>query len=634
MLTSRRVFSLFIAVLFVMSGMIGCSEEETTGPETETANRSPNAPTIDTAAGAPDDGETECTISEVLHWECSDPDGDDLTYDVYFGNSDPPPSVSTGQTEESYNPGTLAYSTTYYWQIEAEDPDSETSTSAVWSFTTMDEPTETVTVPGTPSGPASGEVAQSLSYSTTGSTNSLGHSVEYRFDWDDGSFSTWSSSMSESHSWASAGTYNIKVQARCSIHTNIESAWSAGYDVDITDVTETVSTPVTLTGPASGLTTQTLSYNTSGSTSSLGHTVEYRFDWGDGNFSPWVLSGSYNHNWSTAGSYDVRAQARCRDHTAIESAWTDPLTVDITVPTETVNPPNVSASADIADLGTELTFRARWSSSNLGHPIEYQIDFGDGNLTSWMPGDYNGVTTTHTYAAAGTYQARGKARCADHTDVESNWGSTFTVEIVTGEETIRAPFIDRPVSEEDRTIMAGEDMNIVLSGASSNLGHDLEYRFDMGDGYISPWDRDRGIWYSGYTTIGDFEVRGQARCATHTDIESAWSDSVIIHVLFAEQITTPDVSGPATGLIGEEITFTTNGATSEHGHPLEYRLLISTSTAYLGNAQPWTSIDSLTTSYFSQERRYYVRVQARCTIHTHAVSGASNPAHQIHISRP
>ena len=628
----RRTALILMAVAFVMAGFAGCKDDPAAPAQTP-ANRAPGEPAINTGAGAPADGATGRSISTILHWTCSDPDGDALTFEVFFGQNADPPSVATDHASMSYTPA-LAYSTTYYWKIIAEDPDGETTSSAIWSFTTMDEPAETVSVPDTPTGPASGDTGASLSYSTGGATNSLGHSVEYRFDWDDGSYSAWSASTSESHSWASAGTYNVKAQARCATHTNIESAWSTGIDITISAAQETVSIPTGPTGSATGTTIQTLTYNAGASTSSLGHIVEFRFDWGDGNYSTWTVSPSGQHNWPTAGSYDVRAQARCRDHTAIESAWTDPLTVTITEVVETVTIPNVSTSTEYVDLGEEAAFRARYSSSNVGHDIEYQFDFGDGELSAWIPGDYNGVNGAHTYAAVGTYMVIGRARCALHTDIESAW-STYgaTVNVVSGAETISTPVIEFPVDEDDRTIMVGDNIQIREYGAESNLHHDLEYRFDMGDGYISPWSLDHWIWYYDYNTVGDYQVKVQARCAEHTDIESEWSAEITIHVLLAEEITRPDVSGPSTGVVGQEYTFTTNGSTSDLGHDLEYRLWISTSVASLGNPEDWTTIDNLKYT-FTQARRWYVRVQARCTTHTHAESDASYPAHQITISNP
>ena len=139
----KGTIAVLMVVIFIVAGMTGCSDE-TTGPDPEPTNHAPDAPTINTAAGAPTDGESDCPLSQELYWQCSDPDGDDLTYDVHFGQTDPPAAVSTDQVAMLYDPGALENSTTYYWQIVAEDPDGETTSSDVWSFTTVALAVETV----------------------------------------------------------------------------------------------------------------------------------------------------------------------------------------------------------------------------------------------------------------------------------------------------------------------------------------------------------------------------------------------------------------------------------------------------------------------------------------------------------
>lgn len=104
---------------------------------------------------------------------------------------------------------------------------------------------ESISVPDAPTGPTSSKTNQSLSYSTGGASSNLGHSLEYRFDWGDGSLSGWSSSTSASYSWSTAGTYTVKTQARCATHTTVLSDWSAGLTVEITEES-------TLTGPLQG----------------------------------------------------------------------------------------------------------------------------------------------------------------------------------------------------------------------------------------------------------------------------------------------------------------------------------------------------------------------------------------------
>jgi len=66
---------------------------------------------------------------------------------------------------------------------------------------------ETISKPGTPTGETNPTVNVSYTYTTSGATSSLGHTLEYRFDWGDGSQSNWSTSKSASHSWSSTEQY-------------------------------------------------------------------------------------------------------------------------------------------------------------------------------------------------------------------------------------------------------------------------------------------------------------------------------------------------------------------------------------------------------------------------------------------
>jgi len=99
---------------------------------------------------------------------------------------------------------------------------------------------ETISTPSTPSGPSQGNINEVLTYSTGGSSSSLGHSVEYHFNWGDGSYSDWQSSTSASHTWASPGEYMVTAQARSAVNDDILSNWSDSKSLTI----EQLSTPL------------------------------------------------------------------------------------------------------------------------------------------------------------------------------------------------------------------------------------------------------------------------------------------------------------------------------------------------------------------------------------------------------
>ncbi len=117
-----------------------------------------------------------------------------------------------------------------------ENSDREPSDTSDAVFSIIATTTETVSTPTMPTGPTSGMVGTTYTYSTGGSTSSSGHSIEYRFDWGDGTYSLWLpvGTTSASHSWTASGTYSVRAMARCSTHY-VQSAWSAALAVDLGD---------------------------------------------------------------------------------------------------------------------------------------------------------------------------------------------------------------------------------------------------------------------------------------------------------------------------------------------------------------------------------------------------------------
>lgn len=95
---------------------------------------------------------------------------------------------------------------------------------------------EIISAPNTPAGPIHGVPGVSYTYSTGGSVSSLGHPVEYRFYWGDGTYSNWSSTPAASRTWSSPGDYQVKAQARCARDISVVSYWSAVDNVDISRI--------------------------------------------------------------------------------------------------------------------------------------------------------------------------------------------------------------------------------------------------------------------------------------------------------------------------------------------------------------------------------------------------------------
>lgn len=116
----------------MISGLIlldGCCE--LTEPE---VNDSP----IDPINLTPVSGAIDLTLDTDLGWDCNDPNGDPVVYDVYFGTSNTPPLIASGQAAKTFDPGNLDSSLTYYWKIVAFDDWDGVKPGQVWSFRTVD----------------------------------------------------------------------------------------------------------------------------------------------------------------------------------------------------------------------------------------------------------------------------------------------------------------------------------------------------------------------------------------------------------------------------------------------------------------------------------------------------------------
>jgi len=98
------------------------------------SNDAPNTPSNED----PGDGDTGVSRTANLDWSCSDPDGDPLYYTVYFEKNDSSPDtiIKNDSTGSSADPGTMDYSSHYYWRVKADDHNGGVTWGPVWDFYT------------------------------------------------------------------------------------------------------------------------------------------------------------------------------------------------------------------------------------------------------------------------------------------------------------------------------------------------------------------------------------------------------------------------------------------------------------------------------------------------------------------
>ncbi len=69
-----------------------------------------------------------------LEWNGGDPDGDPVTYDLYFAMQSTPVLIDSNLTQRIYSIDTLEWGMTYFWQVAVKDNHRHVTMGPVWSF--------------------------------------------------------------------------------------------------------------------------------------------------------------------------------------------------------------------------------------------------------------------------------------------------------------------------------------------------------------------------------------------------------------------------------------------------------------------------------------------------------------------
>jgi hypothetical protein len=166
-----------------------------------------------------------------LGWD-PNPEPDVAGYRLYYGTASGTYThrINVGNAT-TYTAHGLSYGATYYFAVTAYNQSGESGYSNEVSGMII----ETVSTPNVLSGVTDGIRRKSYSYTTGGSTSSLGNRVQYQFEWNGNGItklSTWGAATRRKR-WPAAGTYNVRARARSSVYKNVVSNWSGPLSVTI-----------------------------------------------------------------------------------------------------------------------------------------------------------------------------------------------------------------------------------------------------------------------------------------------------------------------------------------------------------------------------------------------------------------
>ncbi len=98
-------------------------------------NQTPEIPT----AVFPESNTSGHSGEMTVQWDCQDPDGDDLVYEVFFGDS----QIALESKEKDYDQTSLLVSSDltltyyYYWRVLVRDSNGASALSPIWNFGTV-----------------------------------------------------------------------------------------------------------------------------------------------------------------------------------------------------------------------------------------------------------------------------------------------------------------------------------------------------------------------------------------------------------------------------------------------------------------------------------------------------------------
>ncbi len=202
----------------------------------------------------PSNGATSVSVTADLSWSNG---GGATSYDVYFGNDSTPDSGESqgNQGGTSFNLGTLAYSTTYYWRIDSKNS-TGTTTGTVWHFTTQTAAPNPAISPNPSNGATNVSVNANVSWANGGGATN--YDVYFGNDStpDGGEFQA-----NETGTWFGPGllsystTYYWRIDAKNSAGTTTGSVWYFTTEADPVHVFESDALGDThiVTGTAMGI---------------------------------------------------------------------------------------------------------------------------------------------------------------------------------------------------------------------------------------------------------------------------------------------------------------------------------------------------------------------------------------------
>jgi hypothetical protein len=280
-----------------------------------------------------------------------------------------------------------------------------------------------------------------------------------------------------------------------------------------------------------------------------------------------------------------------------ETAAADPLPPNAQPPTDPITPIGPSSGF----VGITYDFQTTSSEPN-GDSIKYGWDWdGDDEVDEWTGFYPSGAmaTISHAFDSTGSYSIKVMAK--DQFGTESGFSTPLSVSISAGDPP------DIPSAPSGTTNgMHGTLYEYSTSSFDPNMGDQISYWFDWGDGSNSGWvgpynpgqvATDSNIW----DEPGSFDVKVKAKDLAGS--ESGWSSITTVDMGNTPPDTPRRPNGPMDGVVGINYQYSTT-TTDPEGDNIAYLFDWGD-----GTDSGWTTMSSYHS--WSAPGTYQVRVKAK-----------------------
>ncbi|MBU0496807.1 MAG: PKD domain-containing protein, partial [Candidatus Thermoplasmatota archaeon] len=294
-------------ITFTAQDTEGLSDSDNATFSVSSVNDPPDAP----YNPQPLNGATNTNLSMTLKVSVYDIDGDILT--VYFYNAKDNSLIGTstgitsGSTASTIWNG-LNYRSSYSWYAIANDSNYETR-SATWSFSTKTRsgttPTNIKPIANASKSDTFGFVKELILFDGSLSEDSDGTIINFTWNFDDG---TYGYGETVTHAFSEAGSYQVKL-------TVTDNKDEKDADTITTDILKANHPPTTpsIDGPTTGHKNTPYEFSAV-SFDPDNDTIQYLFDWGDGNttqtdYLPNGTATYQTYTWAKYGEYLITITA-------------------------------------------------------------------------------------------------------------------------------------------------------------------------------------------------------------------------------------------------------------------------------------------------------------------------------------